>query len=264
MAVNPDSSIDKLLDDLRSLISSPAPQAAPGLSPPGVAQKEFVASPGGWTAPIHGTWHNLGGFDASAARYDDLAKNPKATKGRGHFGVDMGAAAGTPVYAMGAGVVNSVGTDPMGGNIVGVQHANGVWSYYAHLSTAKVQKGDKVDSNTIVGTVGNTGNPGNPKNPLMTQEGGRTWPHLHFGVKNNGSWVDPAKYFNIPAYDREYARNPGKYQNFWLNDQAKQEAQAFNMKSHVAQQRRTALSRADKLMKIAFEFAKLSDQAKWL
>lgn len=235
-----------------------APQTAPGTSGEG---QNVTPSSGGFTLPIRGTWHNLGGWAPSAARYDDLAKNPKATSGRGHFGVDMGAPAGTPVYAIGKGVVTSVGTDPMGGNIVGITHDNNVWSYYAHLSTAKVQKGDKVDSSTVVGTVGNTGNPGNPKDPLVTQEGGRTWPHLHFGIKEHGAWVDPAKYFTLPKYDADYAKNPAKYQSFWLSDQAKQEAQAFNMKQHVAD-RRVAFSKdVDKLVKIAFKFAEISDRS---
>lgn len=231
------------------------PQAAP--SPSG-AGENAIHSPGSFTLPIRGTWHNLGGWAPSQARYDDLAKNPKATKGRGHFGVDMGAPAGTPVYAIGPGVVTSVGTDPMGGNIVGVTHANNVWSYYAHLSAAKVQKGDKVDSNTVVGTVGNTGNPGNPKDPLVTQEGGRTWPHLHFGIKKHGAWVDPGKYFSLPPYDAAYAKNPAKYQNFWLNDRAKQEAQAFNMKQHVAERRVAFSKETTALLKLSSKYCELA------
>ena len=248
-----DSYLQGLIDQLKSLPGSRAPARPQTPASPSATQNQFVASPGNFSAPIRGGWHNLGGFDPAMKRYDD---DPKAAKGRGHFGVDMGAPAGTPVYAIGPGTVNTVGTDKMGGNIVGVQHANGVWSYYAHLSTAKVQKGDKVDNNTVVGTVGNTGNPGNPSNPLVTQEGGRTWPHLHFGVKENGNWVDPAKYFTIPKYDAEYAKNPGKYQKFWLSDQAKQEATAFNMKDHTTKNRVAFSNGVDSLMKISFEYAK--------
>jgi murein DD-endopeptidase MepM/ murein hydrolase activator NlpD len=250
---------NQLQSEIQGLFSSKqkfnAPSAAPGTSEP---SQNVIPSSGSFTLPIHGAWHNLGGWAPSQARYDDLAKNPKATTGRGHFGVDMGAPAGTPVYAIGKGVVTSVGTDPMGGNIVGVTHDNNVWSYYAHLSTAKVQKGDKVDQNTVVGTVGNTGNPGNPKDPFVTQEGGRTWPHLHFGIKEHGSWVDPAKYFTLPKYDADYAKNPSKYQSFWLSDQAKQEAQAFNMKSHVADRRVAFSNEVKTLLKLASVYYKLS------
>lgn len=255
MVQSDDSYLQSLIEEAKGLFNPTKGPQAPAASTTGGARKQFVASPGSFQAPIRGGWHNLGGFDTSAVRYDD----PKgAQKGRGHMGVDMGAAAGTPVYAIGPGVVDTVGTDKMGGNIVGVKHDNGAWSYYAHLSTAKVQKGDKVDPNTIVGTVGNTGNPGNPKDPMKTQEGGRTWPHLHFGVKENGSWVDPSKYFSIPKYDSEYARNPGKYQKFWASDAARQEAEAFNMKDHVSKRRVAFSNNADRLLKIAFEYAKIA------
>lgn len=255
MVESDDSYLLGLIEQAKGLFSSENKKPAPAARAPGEGQSQFVASPGGFTAPIHGSWHNLGGFDPGMKRYDD---DPKAAKGRGHFGVDMSTAAGTPVYSMGAGTVNTVGTDTIGGNIVGIQHAGEVWSYYAHLSTAKVQKGDKVDANTIVGTVGNTGNAGNPKDPLKTQEGGRTWPHLHFGVKEHGSWVDPAKYFSIPAYDREYAKNPGKYQKFWASDAAKQEAEAFNMKEHNAKRRVAFSKKVDRIMKLAFEYANVT------
>jgi len=250
-----DSYYQGLIEQLKGLTNFRNQQQAPSATPPAGDAKQFVASPGGYTAPIHGTWYNLGGFDPAMKRFDD---DPKAAKGRGHFGVDMGAPAGTPVYSIGTGTVDTVGTDGRGGNIVGVKHPDGDWSYYAHLSTASVQKGDKVDGNTIVGTVGNTGNPGNPKNPLVTQEGGRTWPHLHFGVKERGNWVDPAKFFSIPKYNAEYAKNPGKYQKFWLSEKAKRDAEAFNMKEHNAK-RRVAFSKdVDKIMKIAFEYANIT------
>lgn len=224
----------------------------------GNQSQQLGKSTGGYRAPIHGQWFNLGGFSPTMARYDDLAKNPKATKGRGHMGVDMGTSAGTPVYALTDGVVSTVGTDPMGGNIVGVTHSNGLWSYYAHLSTAKVHKGDKVNSNVVLGTVGNTGNAGNPKDPLTTQEGGRTWPHLHFGVKKDGQWVDPAQFFSIPKYDHQFATNPKKYINFWASDRAREEAQAFNMQQHNQNKKLVAERPADQLLKLANEFYKLS------
>lgn len=237
-----------LLDEVQRLFKEPV--AAPA---PGAQDSESTSISNGFQSPIHGGWHNLGTFDPAMVRYDD---KPGA-KGRGHFGVDMGAPAGTPVYALASGTVSTVGTDKMGGNVVGVTHSGGLWSYYAHLSTAKVNVGDKVSTNTIVGTVGNTGNPGNPNDPLVTQEGGRTWPHLHFGVKQNGEWIDPAKFFSIPKYDPKYAANPGKYQKFWLSDQAKQEAQSFNMQRHKNRQRVAFTQKANSLLKFASQFCKL-------
>lgn len=236
-----------LLNEVKKIFQAPAA--------PDAAQSAEPTSTTGYKVPIHDGWHNLGGFNSTMKRYDD---DPNASKGRGHFGVDMGAPAGTPIYALADGVVNTVSTDKMGGNIVGIKHANDIWSYYAHLSTAKVHMGDKVTQDTIIGTVGNTGNAGNPSNPLISQEGGRTWPHLHFGVKERGSWVDPAKFFSIPAYDPAYGRNPGKYQKFWLSDEAKQEATNFNMQQHNSNRRAAFTSQTDQLLKLAYQFYKLA------
>ena len=251
---NLDSYLSQMMSEVSGLFDSKRSFNAPDGKDKPEASGNAISSPGGFVAPIHGAWHNLGGFDPGMKRYDD---DPKASKGRGHFGVDMSAAAGTPVYSLTTGVVNTVGTDTMGGNIVGIQHADGLWSYYAHLSTAKVQKGDKVDSDTIIGTVGNTGNAGNPNDPLKTQEGGRTWPHCHFGIKKNGSWVDPAKFISIPAYDPNFAKNPSKYQKFWVSDRAKQEAESFSMKDHVAKHRVAFSREVDKLMKLSFQYSKI-------
>lgn len=242
MVASPDSTIDKLLNEVMSLTGkTPAPSPAsqaPGTHSSGVARPE--AAPG-YQAPIKGTWYNSGGFDASGA----LRPNGR----RGHGGVDMRAPAGTPLYPMAPGTVTNVGTDPLGGNVVNVQHANGVRTYYAHCSTVKVQKGDKVDDNTVIATVGNTGN------------ASHTVPHCHFQVWKDGQLQDPAHYFSIPPYTNLSAEE--KRQGPWLSDQAKQEAQAFNMQNHLAQagKNRTA-SVADKLLKIAFEYSKIIDQSK--
>lgn len=194
----------------------------------------------GFTAPIHGNWYNLGGFSTTSP-------NPRHPKG--HLGLDMSCSAGTPIYAMGPGVVSNVGTDHDGGNVVGVTHANGLWSYYAHMSTVKVQKGDKVNSNTVVGTVGNTGN----------AQGG--FPHLHFGVKEHGGWIDPARFFSVPKYNADYAKNPTKYVPKWTSEQSKQEAMAFNMKDHLADRRSAFASEVAKLSKIASDYYELATRS---
>jgi len=251
MSFNEKDSAVSLLDSLISEIMGKSQSTSS-------QQGEASLSPGGYKAPIHGQWFNLGGFNPTMARYDDLAKDPKATKGRGHFGVDMGASAGTPVYAMSNGVVSAATTDKMGGNIVGVTHADGLWSYYAHLSTISVHKGDHVGPDTVIGTVGNTGNAGNPKDPLTTQEGGRTWPHLHFGVKKGGQWVDPAQFFSIPKYDAKFAANPKKYINFWASDKAREEAQAFNIQQHNQSKKLASGYNASQLLQLANKFYKLA------
>lgn len=193
-----------------------------------------ITSPGGFTPPIHGDWHSSGGF----------TYQPNATHPKGHMGVDMRAPAGTPVYPVAPGVVSNVGTDPKGGNVVNVQHPGGVRSYYAHLSTARVQKGDKVDLNTVIGTVGNTGN------------ASHTFPHCHFQIWQDNQIQDPAKFFPVPQYTE---LTPAEKSNGpWLSDRAKQEAEAFNMQSHVAERRVAFSDEVDKLLVLSHVYYKIT------
>lgn len=199
-------------------------------------QKSFVqptsvnAPPdvGGYQAPLKGGWRSSGGF----------APGVKRPNGRsGHLGVDMRAPAGTAIYPLAPGVVTGVGTDPLGGNVVNIQHSHGVRSYYAHLSSAKVFKGDKVDKNTVIGSVGNTGN------------ASHTFPHLHFQVWKDNQIQDPAQFFIVPQYTPLQ-----KGEKTWLSDDAKREAESFSMKDHVASRRVAFSNDVNKLYKLASLF----------
>jgi murein DD-endopeptidase MepM/ murein hydrolase activator NlpD len=228
------SLITQIVDEAKGLFGSKrrfnVPQGAGGTTP----AKEPINSPGGYTAPIHGDWHSSGGF----------TYQPNPTHPRGHMGVDMRAPGGTPVHPLAAGIVSNVGTDPMGGNVVNVQHAGGVRTYYAHLSTVSAHKGDRVTPDTVIGTVGNTGN------------ASHTVPHLHFQVWQDNQIQDPSKYFSVPAYTNLSAEE--RRQGPWLSPEAKQQAEAFNMKEHQ-EQRRVAFSRdVDKLLKLSFEYHRLA------
>jgi murein DD-endopeptidase MepM/ murein hydrolase activator NlpD len=97
---------------------------------------------------------------------------------RFHSGIDLLAATGTPVRAAGAGTVTFAGWNPGGyGNLVVIDHANGVSSWYAHLSRIDVTSGAAVTTATQVAQVGATGN--------------ATGPHLHFEVRLRGAVTDP-------------------------------------------------------------------------
>lgn len=228
------SFVNDLINEVKGLFGSKQQYAprTPASTP--AAGEKPISSPEGYTAPIHGTWHSSGGF----------TYQPNPTHPKGHMGVDMRVPAGTPVYPLADGVVSNVGTDPMGGNVVNVQHGGNVRTYYAHLSTARVQKGDKVTTDSVLGTVGNTGN------------ASHTFPHLHFQVWRDGQITDPAQFFSVPQYTNLSAEE--QRQGPWLSEQAKQEAQAFNMKEHV-QQRAVAFSReCDKLLKLAYQYSKIT------
>ena len=97
---------------------------------------------------------------------------------RFHSGIDVVASAGTAVHAAGAGTVTSAGWDAGGyGNLVVIEHANGVSSWYAHLLRIQVTAGAAATTTTQVGLVGATGN--------------ATGPHLHFEVRVRGAVTDP-------------------------------------------------------------------------
>lgn len=188
----------------------------------------------GYQAPLKGSWHNSGGFNPSAIR----------TNGRkGHFGVDMRAPGGTSIYPLTSGIVANVGSSSIGGNIINIDHPNNIRSYYAHLSTIKVNKGDKVDKDTVIGTVGDTGN------------AAHTFPHLHFQVWKDNQIQDPANYFNIPKYTELSAFE--KQQGSWLSEQAKQDRKFFNIKEHIKLKNIAFSKDISCLIKCAEQFYKL-------
>ena len=96
---------------------------------------------------------------------------------RAHNGVDYGAPTGTPVRAVGDGVVELAGRQSGYGNVVQLQHGNGRSTLYAHLSRVDVRLGQRVEQGQSVGAVGATG--------------WATGPHLHFEFRVNGQFQDP-------------------------------------------------------------------------
>ncbi len=97
---------------------------------------------------------------------------------RGHFGTDFAAPTGTPVWAAADGVIVQRGVAGGAGNMVTLRHDSGLTTLYMHLSKfAGGQKlGTRVAAKTVIGYVGTTGL--------------STGPHLHFGVKKGGAYVD--------------------------------------------------------------------------
>jgi murein DD-endopeptidase MepM/ murein hydrolase activator NlpD len=97
---------------------------------------------------------------------------------RGHFGTDFAAPTGTPVWAAADGVITGRAPSGGAGNMVTLRHDNGFTTLYMHLSkfAAGQKVGQRVAAKTVIGYVGTTGL--------------STGPHLHFGVKKNGAYVD--------------------------------------------------------------------------
>ena len=95
-----------------------------------------------------------------------------------HQGMDYAAAEGDPVVAANAGVVTLAQGLPLGGNTVVVDHGQGVFTEYLHLSAFTVRSGARVARGDVVGRIGATG--------LVTG------PSLHWGLYVNGTWVNPS------------------------------------------------------------------------
>ncbi len=112
----------------------------------------------------------------SAGRYHPILQRMKA-----HRGVDMAAPTGTRVKASGDGKVAFMGKKGGYGNVVILNHPNGISTVYGHLSrfSDAIRKGDTVNQGDIIGYVGMTGL--------------ATGPHLHYEFLVNGNHRDPMK-----------------------------------------------------------------------
>ncbi len=98
-----------------------------------------------------------------------------------HFGIDIAASYGTPIYAADNGVVTYTAiTDQGYGVYVIVDHQNGMQTLYGHLSAFNVSIGDTVSKGQLIGLMGSTGN--------------STGCHLHFEVRIDGEKTDPAPF----------------------------------------------------------------------
>lgn len=98
-----------------------------------------------------------------------MRKHPVTGKNRMHKGLDFAGPSGTPVMAAAAGRVVYAARKGSYGNLIELDHGNGVTTRYAHLRDIEVREGDTVDMGEIIGTVGSTG--------------ASTGPHLHWEVR---------------------------------------------------------------------------------
>lgn len=113
--------------------------------------------------------------------YFGYRSNPFGGSGREyHNGVDLPAPRGTKIVAAYDGQVAWSYYSNSAGNWVGIDHGNEIYTVYMHMSKRLVSEGDTVKKGDVIGLVGTTGR--------------STGNHLHFGIRKNGSYVDPLKW----------------------------------------------------------------------
>lgn len=110
----------------------------------------------------------------------ELVRNLTLGEWRTHDGIDIRAEKGTPVRAAADGVVSKVYDDPMWGTVVEITHDGGRTSITSGLDPAvAVRQGDSIRAGDTLGVVGD----------LLAEISMDS--HIHFGMKENGSWIDP-------------------------------------------------------------------------
>ncbi|MBO4374999.1 MAG: peptidoglycan DD-metalloendopeptidase family protein [Lachnospiraceae bacterium] len=97
-----------------------------------------------------------------------------------HNGVDFAAPSGTSILAAYDGVVAAAGYSPSMGNYVMIDHGDDLLTVYMHASSLAVGTGQQVSAGQKIASVGSTGR--------------STGPHLHFGVRKNGAYINPWNY----------------------------------------------------------------------
>ncbi|MDR3372348.1 MAG: peptidoglycan DD-metalloendopeptidase family protein, partial [Ancalomicrobiaceae bacterium] len=192
----------------------PAPRVKPNRTDMATALPNGVKGPatpteglGGPFVPVADTDHGLARLEWALNRLDQLQKSvgllPLGQPVRGeaevtspfgerpdpflgvmamHTGIDFRAAAGDPVVATGAGIVTEASRQGGYGNMVEIDHGNGISTRYGHLSHIAATVGERVKAGQVIGYAGSTGR--------------STAPHLHYETRVAGEAVNPTSYLD--------------------------------------------------------------------
>ncbi|WP_237476948.1 M23 family metallopeptidase [Lichenibacterium dinghuense] len=155
----PDGAFDRAVAELRGAVTS-------------AGQLEAALPRLPLAAPLLGRMEVTSPF---GARTDPFLGRPAL-----HTGVDLREGYGTDIRATGAGRVAFAGTAGGYGNMVEIDHGNGLATRYAHMGSIAVTEGQTVARGAVLGAVGATGR--------------ATGPHLHYEVRIDGEPVDPTRF----------------------------------------------------------------------
>lgn len=107
-------------------------------------------------------------------------ESPTEGASSSHQGIDIGASTGSSILAAASGTVTISTYSYSAGNYIMINHGGGVSTVYMHCSELLVSAGQEVTQGQVIAKVGSTGY--------------STGPHLHFGIRVNGSYVNPINY----------------------------------------------------------------------
>ena len=110
------------------------------------------------------------------SRYGERSSLRRST----HTGLDIACTTGTDIRVVSNGTVTFSGKKGSYGNLIIVDHGNGVETWYGHCSKLYEKVGNTVNAGDVIAAVGSTGN--------------STGPHLHFEIRINGECVNPQNY----------------------------------------------------------------------
>jgi len=138
----------------------------------GTAGESLITGNGYFTHPCPGY--------SRISSYFGYREQPLPGASTNHKGMDFAAPTGTPIYAAQSGTVTTARYSGNAGNMIVINHGDGLVTIYMHCHAMYVSAGQRVEKGQNIAAVGNTGN--------------STGPHLHFQVEVNGTPVNPLGY----------------------------------------------------------------------
>ncbi len=148
-----------------------------------IAELEAAAGGGGDGGGVSGTGSFI--WPCPSCYYITSRQGPRTHPITGvyknHAGTDIGAQYGATVVAADGGTVSLAGVNGGYGNCVMINHGNGYYTLYGHLSSIAVYEGQGVSQGDVIGYVGSTGN--------------STGPHLHFEIRYGNEKLDPETFY---------------------------------------------------------------------
>ena len=154
---------------------------APGSNPLGGSQVNIQGQD--FQVPEH-----MKGSFILPCQYTAVTSRYRTPRRPNHYGIDLSDAPGTPIWASKEGTVVTSGGWGGGGQTIRIDHPDGTLTEYMHMQKLYIPVGQAVRQGQQRGELGNTGR--------------STGPHLHFGVKVNGNFVNPESVLTFPPRNK--------------------------------------------------------------